>query len=62
MADKMVQITVEVLDVLTTVTKEMDRSQGSEFDLRLRFHDPDIISEKVLRRVIGRTDLEEEVG
>ena len=59
MTDKMVQITVEVIDVLATVTKEMERSQGSESDLRLRFHNPDIVSEKVLRRVIGRTDLED---
>ena len=59
MTNKMVQITVEVLDILATVTKEMERSIGSEYDLRLRFHALDIIPEKFLRRVIGWTDLED---
>ena len=59
MTDKMVQITVEILDILATATKEMKRSGASKSDLRLRFHDADIVSEKFLKRVIGRTDLED---
>jgi hypothetical protein len=59
MTDKMVQITVEILDILATATKEMKRGAASKSDIRLRFHDADIISEKFLKRVIGRTDLED---
>ena len=59
MTDKMVQITVEILDILATATKEMKRSAASKSDLRLRSHDADIVSEKFLKRVIGRTDLED---
>ena len=60
MTDKMVQITVEILDILATATKEMKRSAASKSDLRLRSHgDADIVSEKFLKRVIGQTDLED---
>jgi hypothetical protein len=37
MTDKMVQITVEILDILATATKEMDQSRTSGFDIRLTF-------------------------
>ena len=59
MTDKMVQITVEILDILAIATKEMKQSRASEFDLRFRVHDTDIVSEKFVKRVIGRTDLED---
>ena len=59
MTDKMVQITVEILDILATATKEMKRSAASKSDLCLRYRDADIVSEKFLKRVIGRTDLED---
>ena len=59
MADKMVQITVEILDILAIATKEMKQSRTSEFDLRFRFYDADIVSEKFVKRVVGRTDLED---
>ena len=59
MTDKMVQITVEILDILAIATKEMKQSRASEFDLRFRFHDAYIVSEKLLKRVVGRTDLED---
>ena len=58
MTDKMVEITVEMLDILATATKEMKRSAASKYDLPLRSRDADIVSEKFLKRVIGRTDLE----
>jgi hypothetical protein len=59
MTDKMVQITVEILDIVATATKEIKRSAASESDLRLMFHEVDVVSEKFLKRVIGRTDLED---
>ena len=59
MTNKMVQITVEILDILAIATKDMKQNRMSEFDLRFRFHDADIVSEKFLKRVIGRTDLED---
>ena len=55
----MAQITVEILDFLATATKEMKQSATSKSDLRLRFHDADIVSEKLLKRVIGQTNLED---
>jgi hypothetical protein len=33
MTDKMVQITVEILDILAIATKELEQSRASEFDL-----------------------------
>jgi hypothetical protein len=59
MTNKMVQITVEVLDILATATKQMKQSAASESNLHLRLHVPDIVSEKFLKRVVGRTDLED---
>ena len=59
MTDKMVQITVETLDILAIATKEMKQSRTSEFDLRFKFYDADIVSEKFVKRVVGRTDLED---
>ena len=59
MTDKMVQITVETLGVLGTATKEMEESRASEFDLRLTFPGADIGPEKFLKKVAGRTDLED---
>ena len=59
MTDKMVQITVEVLNILSTATKEIEQSRTSEFDLRLTLFEADIGSEKFLKRVAGRTDLED---
>ena len=59
MTKKMVQITVEILDILATATKEMEQSRGSEFYLLLTFLEADIGSEKFLKRVMGRTDLED---
>jgi hypothetical protein len=32
MMEKMVQITVEILDILAIATKEMERSRGSKFE------------------------------
>ncbi|KAH9069633.1 hypothetical protein EDB83DRAFT_2314311 [Lactarius deliciosus] len=43
MTDKMVQITVEILDILATATKEMERSRAKKF----------------LKKVAGWTDLED---
>ena len=59
MTNKMVQITVEILDILAIATKEMKQSQTSGFDHRFRVHDADIVSEKFLKRMVGRTDLED---
>ena len=61
MTDKMVEITVEVLDILATATKEMKQSRASEFVLHktlLRIH---MGPEKFAKRVAGRTDLEDGV-
>ncbi|KAN0132161.1 hypothetical protein V8E53_009927 [Lactarius tabidus] len=46
MTDKMVQITVEILDILATATKEMQQSVGKKF----------------LKRVAGWTDLEDGIN
>ena len=52
MTDKMVQIMVEILDILAIATKEMKKGRASEFDLRFRSHEADIVSEKYLKRVM----------
>ena len=57
MTDKMVQITVEILDILATATKEMEQSRASEFNLRLTLLEADIGSEFFLKKVARRTDL-----
>jgi hypothetical protein len=43
MTDKMVQITVEILDILATATKEMDQSRASEFEICLSFIEVNIV-------------------
>src|SRR5258708_4635476 len=58
MSEKMVQITVEVLDILATATKEMKQDRASELDLRLAFLEANIDSEKFVKKLVGRTDLE----
>ena len=58
MADKMVQITLEIFEILGTATYELEQKRLSEFDLRFRFHEADIISERVFRRVVGWRNLE----
>jgi hypothetical protein len=59
MTNKMVQITVEILDILAIATKEMNQSRASEFNLSLAFLEADIRSEKFLKSVIGRTKLDD---
>ena len=59
MTNKMVQITVEILDILATATKEMKQSRASEFDLRRTFLEANIDSEKFVKRVAGWTELED---
>jgi hypothetical protein len=59
MTNKMVQITVEILDVLAIATKEMKQSQTSEFALWPTFLEANTGSEKFFKRVIGRTRLED---
>ena len=59
MMDKMVQITVEILDILAIATKEMKQNRASEFDFRFRSHEAEHLSEKFVKRVVGRTDLED---
>ena len=59
MTDKMVEITVEILDILATATKEMKQSRASESNLCLMLLDANIGSEKFLKKVAGLTDLED---
>ena len=59
MTNKMVQITVEILDILATATKEMKQSRASEFDLSLTFLEANINLEKFVKRVMGWTKLED---
>ena len=59
MTEKMVQIAVEVLDILASATKEMKQNRASEFDFYLGLLEANIDSEKFLKRVAGRTDLED---
>jgi hypothetical protein len=61
MTGKMVQIMIEILDILATATKEMERSRASEFDLRLTSLEANIGSEFFLKKVARRTDLEDEL-
>jgi hypothetical protein len=49
MTHKMVQITVEILDILATATKEMKQSRASEFNLSLTLLEANISSENFLR-------------
>lgn len=59
MTDKMVEITVEVLGILATATKEMKQNQASEFVFCHTFLGAHIGSEKFVKRIAGRTDLED---
>lgn len=59
MTNKMVQITVEILDILAIATKEMNQNLASEFNLRPTLLNADIGSEKFVKRVIGQTKLED---
>ena len=59
MTNKMVQITVEILDVLATATKEMGQSVASESNLHLMLLEANIGSEKFVKKVAGWTDLED---
>jgi hypothetical protein len=59
MTEKMVEITVEVLGILATATKEMKQNQASEFVLCHTFLGAHIGSEKFVKRIAGRTDLED---
>jgi hypothetical protein len=59
MTNKMVQITVEILDILAIATKEMKQSRASEFDLRPTFLDADFGPEKFIKRVLGWKKLED---
>ena len=58
MANKMVQITLEIFEILGTATYELEQKRPSEFDLRFRFYEADIVSERVFRRVVGWRNLE----
>ena len=59
MTDKMVEITVEILDILATATKEMKQNRASEFVLRHTSLGAHIGSEKFVKRIAGKTDLED---
>ncbi len=59
MTDKMVEITVEVLDILATATKEMKQSRASELVLRHTFLGAHIGSENFVKRIAGKTDAED---
>ncbi|KAI9436040.1 hypothetical protein H4582DRAFT_496333 [Lactarius indigo] len=59
MTEKMVQITVEILDILATATKEMEQSRASEFGHHLTLLEANTSSEKFLKKVAGWTDLED---
>jgi hypothetical protein len=60
MADMMVKITAEVLDILGTATKEMKQSRASEFILRRRsLQADDVCKEKFLKKIAGITKLDD---
>ena len=59
MMKKMVQITVEILDILATATKEMEQSRGSKLELLLTRLKANPGPETFLKRVVGWTDLED---
>ena len=59
MTGKMVQITVEILDVLAIATKELRQSRASAFDLRLILLEADIGSEKFFKKLAKWTHLED---
>ena len=59
MTKKMVEITVEILDILATATKEMKQSRASEFVLLYTALGTHSGSEKFIKRIAGRTDLDD---
>jgi hypothetical protein len=59
MTNKMVEITVKVLGILATATMEMKQNRASEFVLCHVFLGAHIGSEKMVKRIAGRTDLED---
>ncbi|KAH9019910.1 hypothetical protein EDB83DRAFT_2298390, partial [Lactarius deliciosus] len=59
MTDKMVEITVEILGILATATKEIGQSRTRKFDNRLTLINANTSSEKFVKKVAGRTDLED---
>ena len=56
-----VKILVEVLDILAVATKEIKQSRASEFTLCITSLLADIDSEKYLKKLAGRTDIEDRV-
>ncbi len=59
MTEKMVQITVELLDILAIAMKEMKQSRASEFVLHRTLLGAHVDLERFVMRVAGRTDLED---
>ena len=59
MTDKMVEITVEVLGILAMATKEMKQNQASSSVLSYAFQGAHVGTEKFVKRIAGRTDLED---
>lgn len=59
MTDKMVEITVEVLGILATATKEMKQNHASKFVLSHVFLGTRIAAENFVKRIAGKTDLED---
>ena len=59
MTEKMVEITVEILDILATATKEMKQNRASKFVLLYTSLGAHISSEKFVKRIAGKTDLED---
>ena len=61
MTDITVKILVEVLDILAVATKEIKQSRASELTLCITSLLADIDSEKYLKKLAGRTDIEDRV-
>jgi poly-D-alanine transfer protein DltD len=59
MADMMVDIIVEVLDILGTATKEMKRSRARKSMRRLRSLNAHVCVEKLLKKIAGIRKLED---
>ena len=59
MADMMVKIMAEVLDILGTATKEMKQSRASELIIRLRSLEADVCKGKFLKKIAGITKLDD---
>jgi hypothetical protein len=55
-----VNVVVEVLSILSIATKEMEQSLTSSYSLNDSTLDPShIFSEKYLKKLVGRTDIED---